>query len=269
MGHGNTHALLHGRFNARDFRAIEAACAPGFMYEDLARSVIVKTPTAFSDYLRDWVFGFSDASIGSATYVDGPDFSIARFHGRGHFDGALGEFRGTGRFLDLPMCEVLHFASDGSVLSGELYYDQVSMMGQIGLMPAASDKPPFESPIAVVRAMFRAYDRLDIAAMQARFAVDVRGIDGISRGWLRSPAELETYFKGLDGEVTDLATTLFDLDEVDWGDTALVTGWLEQDYRRAGQPVHVSSPLSVVLRREGDRWKAAMVHAIPLGDETA
>lgn len=267
MGHDDTHAMLHKRFNAREFAAIEDACAPGFVYEDLARTVTIKSPPEFTDYLRDWVFGFPDAGIGSATYVEGPDFSIARFHGRGHFDGALGEFRGTGRFLDLPMCEVLHYASDGRVLSGELYYDQVTMMGQIGLMPAAADKPPMESPAEVVRAMIRDFDRVDIAAMRSRLSADVRGIDGIGRRWTRDPGGVEEYFTLLQGQVSDLATAVYDLDEVDWGETALVTGWLEQDYRLAGDPVHESMPLSVVLRREGDRWKVAMIHAIPLAEQ--
>jgi len=267
MGHSSTHASLHERFNARDFDAVEAECAPGFMFEDLARSLTIKTPTEFTDYLRAWVSSFSDGSVGSPTYVEGADFSVARYHGRGHFDGILGEFRGTGRFLDLPMCEVLHYASDGKVLSGELYYDQVTMMGQLGLMPAGMDEAPLESPAAVVRAMIRDFDRMDIAAMRSRFTADVRGIDEISRGWIREQSAMEEYFRGLEGQVTDIATTLFDLDEVNWGDTALVTGWLEQDYKIAGQPVHVSSPLTVLLRREGDSWKTALVHAIPLPEE--
>ncbi len=267
MGHSTTHQTLHERFNARDFTAIEDACAPGFMFEDLARTLTVKTPTEFTEYLRDWVTALSDANIGSPTYTDGADFSIARFHGRGHFDGIMGEFRGTGRFLDLPMCEVLHYASDGKVLSGELYYDQVTMMGQLGLMPAGTDETPLESPSAVVRGLMRDFDRMDIAALKDRFASDVRGIDEISRGWLRDKTAIEEYFKGLQGQVSDIATTLFDLDEINWGDTAMVTGWFEQDYRLGGEAVHISSPITVILRREGDSWKTALVHAIPLPEE--
>jgi hypothetical protein len=38
--------------------------------------------------------------------------------------------------MDVPYCEVIYYASDGKALSGELYYDQMSIMRQLGLLPA-------------------------------------------------------------------------------------------------------------------------------------
>lgn len=137
MGHSDTHARFHRNFKDRDYAAIEAELAPGFMYEDIAQALTIKTPGEFTDYLKGWVTAFSDAAPGSATYSEGSDFSIARFHGRGTFDGSWGEITGNGGTMDVPYCEVIHYASDGKALSGELYYDQMSIMRQLGLMPAA------------------------------------------------------------------------------------------------------------------------------------
>jgi hypothetical protein len=267
MGHSETHARVHQHFNDRDFASIEALAAPGFMYEDLARGLTVKTPAEFTDYLKGWVAALSDATPGSATYQDGPDFSIARFHGRGHFDGALGGYTATGRMMDVPFCEVLHYASDGKILNGELYYDQMTMLGQLGLMPTDAGSTPAEAPSGVVRAMMRDFDRMDFPAVQARFTDDVCGIDEISRAWVRDRAGMLAYFSGLEGQVTDIASTLVGLDEKIWGDTAIVTGWIEQDYRMQGEATHVSSPMTIALRRSGESWKVALVHVIPLPDE--
>ena len=267
MGHSETHSAMHDNFNSRDFAAIEEQLAPGFMFEDLPRAITVKTPDEFTDYLKGWQGALSDAEAGSRTYLEGPDFSVATFHGRGHFDGALGDFKATGRFMDLPMSEVFHYASDGRILSGELYYDQMTMMGQLGLISTGAGSAAIESPEAVVRAALRDFDRMDFTALKGRLADEVRGIDEISRAWILDREALDAYFRGLEGQVSDIATTLVDVSEQIWGDTAIVTGWMEQDYRAKGEPVHISSPFTMALRRDGDSWKLALVHAIPLPDE--
>lgn len=268
MAHAATHAMLHQCFNDRDFATIEEHTAPGFMFEDLARALTVKSAPDFTDYLKEWVAALSDANVGSATYLEGPDFSVATFHGRGHFDGRVGDTPGNGALMDLPMSEVLHYAADGKVLSGELYYDQMTQAAQLGLMPAADAAlDATETPSSVVRAMMRDFDSLDIAALEARFTDEVRGIDEISRAWIRDRDGMHAYFAGLEGAVSDVATTMFDLDEQVWGDTALVTGWMEQDYRMQGEPVHISSPFTIALRRDGTSWKVALVHVVPMPPE--
>jgi hypothetical protein len=63
---------------------------------------------------------------------------VARFTGEGTNDGALGGFPATGRQWTLPICEMWHFDADGSVVGGEIYYDQVSLLTQLGLLPESS-----------------------------------------------------------------------------------------------------------------------------------
>jgi hypothetical protein len=50
-------------------------------------------------------------------------------------DGPLGPFPATGKEFALPLCEMWHFDSSGRVVGGDLYYDQVSLLTQLGLMP--------------------------------------------------------------------------------------------------------------------------------------
>ena len=41
----------------------------------------------------------------------------------------------TGRTMNQPFCEIMTYDSDGRIVRGELYDDQVSMLVQLGHMP--------------------------------------------------------------------------------------------------------------------------------------
>jgi len=56
----------------------------------------------------------------------------------GTHDGPLGPLPATGKEFTLPLCEMWHFDSSGTVVGGDLYYDQVSLLMQLGLMPQPS-----------------------------------------------------------------------------------------------------------------------------------
>ena len=56
----------------------------------------------------------------------------------GTHDGPLGPLQATGKEFTLPLCEMWHFDSSGRVVGGDLYYDQVSLLTQLGLMPQPS-----------------------------------------------------------------------------------------------------------------------------------
>ena len=49
-----------------------------------------------------------------------------------------------------------------------------------------------------------------------------------------------------------------------WGDTGVLTRWLDQDYTMDGSPQHVSAPTRIVFRLEDGEWKLALFHSIPL-----
>ena len=58
----------------------------------------------------------------------------------GTHDGPLGPFPATGRPFTLPLCELWRFDAGGRVIGGDLYYDQASLLAQLGLLalPAAA-----------------------------------------------------------------------------------------------------------------------------------
>ena len=132
MGHSDTHRRLHGHFNNRDFDAMSADVSSEVVFEDMARQQTMKNFDEFKGWLGEWTTGFSDAQVTSAEYVDGPDYSLARFRGVGMNDGPVGPFPATQRRMDVPLWEMLHYDKDGMVTSGEIIYDQATILGQLG-----------------------------------------------------------------------------------------------------------------------------------------
>jgi len=112
-----------------------------------------------------------------------------------------------------------------------------------------------------------ALDSLDVDRMTAQIAEGAQGIDELSRRWIRGDVEIDAYLRKLASSVSDLRTELGDVNENVWGETGVLTCWLEQRYTLEGQTQHVSAPTTLVFRREGGQWKLWLFHSVPLPEE--
>ena len=112
-----------------------------------------------------------------------------------------------------------------------------------------------------------ALDSADVDRLLEAFAQDAQGIDEISRRWLRGKDDTEGYLRQMLGMVSNVHTELRDTYEQIWGDTGVLTCWLEQDYTLAGDAQHISAPSTLVFRREGGEWKVALFHSVPVPEE--
>ena len=119
-------------------------------------------------------------------------------------------------------------------------------------------------PEGVVRELFDAVDRLDFERALATLADDVQSVNEMSRSWLRGKEAKAASYEGLGDEMSGGPSEVSDLHTEVWGDLALVTCWLEQDYTQNGTTQHVSAPSSFLLRRDGDAWKIVLIHSIPV-----
>jgi steroid delta-isomerase-like uncharacterized protein len=134
-----THRAGHDAFNRRDFDELVSEYAENITWIDKARGVTFSTPQQFKDdFLQGWVRASSDCQVSDARYTDADGMVLARFTCGGTNDGALGPFPATGKPWSLSMCELWHFDAAGSVVGGELYYDQASLLTQLGLLPEPS-----------------------------------------------------------------------------------------------------------------------------------
>ena len=121
---------------------------------------------------------------------------------------------------------------------------------------------------AVVQRMFDALDKADVETGLSTIGSEALGIDEISRKWMRDRGEVTGYVGQLMQMVTDVHSDISDVHETEWGDTGVVTLWLEQDYTLEGERSHISAPTTCVMRRENGEWKIAVFHSIPLPAES-
>ena len=133
------HRAGHEAFNRRDFAAMTAHYADRIRWTDRARGLTFTTPEEFrEEFLAGWVQASSDIQVTDPAYLDAGEASVASFTVTGTHDGPLGPFPATGRPFTLALCELWHFDPDGRVVGGDLYYDQVSLLMQLGLLPQPS-----------------------------------------------------------------------------------------------------------------------------------
>ena len=141
MGSGNVEIYRagHEAFNQRDFEAMTEHYADRIAWTDRARGFTFSTPQEFrDDFLPGWVEAAPDIRITGPRYLDAGQTVVCTFTVVGTHDGPLGPFPATGRQFSLPLCEMWHFDPSGRVIGGDLYYDQASLLTQLGLMPQPS-----------------------------------------------------------------------------------------------------------------------------------
>ena len=134
-----TYRAGHEAFNQRDFEAMTKQYADSITWTDRARGSTFRTPQEFKeDFLAGWVGAASDIRITDPSYIDAGQTVVCTFTAVGTHDGPLGPFPATRKQFALALCEMWHFDSSGRVVGGDLYYDQVSLLMQLGLMPQPS-----------------------------------------------------------------------------------------------------------------------------------
>jgi steroid delta-isomerase-like uncharacterized protein len=129
----------HEAFNQRDFVAMTKQYADSITWTDHSQGRTFKAPGEFrDDFLAGWVVASPDIRITNPRYIDAGQTVVCSFAVVGTQDGPLGPLPATGKEFTLPLCEMWHFDSSGRVVGGDLYYDRVSLLTQLGLMPQLS-----------------------------------------------------------------------------------------------------------------------------------
>jgi len=128
----------HESWNKRDFAGVVKNAAEGLVYSDNARAVTLNSQDKFREWTEGWAKAFPDGRIINPEYIDAGDIVVARFTVVGTNDGHLGSMKPTGRKMSLPFCEICHFGKQGRIVSGGCYYDQYTLLTQLGHIPVAA-----------------------------------------------------------------------------------------------------------------------------------
>ena len=127
-------------FNAHDEAAIRAATADDCVFEGPG-GVRLEGGDASTTYAMGWLKAFSDAKLMAHTVVVDGDWVAMTGTFKGTHDGTLsgpdGDVPATGRTLEGRCAQVVRF-KDGKSVEEHLYYDQMDVVTQLGLMPEAA-----------------------------------------------------------------------------------------------------------------------------------
>ena len=134
-----TYRAGHEAFNQRDFVAMTKQYADSITWTDHSQGRTFTTPQEFrDDFLAGWVGASSDIRITGPRYIDAGQTVVCTFTVVGTHDGPLGPFPATGKSSRCRCARCGTSTPGGRVVGGDLYYDQVSLLTQLGLMPQPS-----------------------------------------------------------------------------------------------------------------------------------
>lgn len=126
------HREAQEAFNRRDWEAMRKLLADTVSFTDQARQQTLKSADEYVAWGKDWVAAFSDGQITDADFIDGGEWTVCHLMGRCTNEGPLGPLPSTGRRASLPMCEIFHWNEEGKVFQGASFYDQLSLLVQLG-----------------------------------------------------------------------------------------------------------------------------------------
>lgn len=121
-----------------------------------------------------------------------------------------------------------------------------------------------QEPRDAIEQVFEGLATGDVRTVLDAYTDDVSGIDEVARKWMRGRVELAAYTESMLAEISDCRSALTESQETRVGDCAVVTGILEQKYVWFGEEQSVAMPATFVLRRDDERWRICLFHALPL-----
>ena len=128
----DTMRAAHESWNRRDYAGIVRNTTETFSYIDHSRNLTLNGRDKFKAWTEEWAKGMPDGKISNVKYTDAGDTVIAEFTAEGTNTGPFGQLPPTGKRLTLPFCEISHFDKDGRITSGGCYYDQLTILTQLG-----------------------------------------------------------------------------------------------------------------------------------------
>jgi steroid delta-isomerase-like uncharacterized protein len=88
---------------------------------------------AIRAHLERWHASFSDAAARDVELLEDGDTVVGIFFGEGTHTGPVGDHPATGKRYSIKYCEIYRFGPDGKIVANQAFYDQLSLLRQLGL----------------------------------------------------------------------------------------------------------------------------------------
>lgn len=125
-------------FNRRDLDAQVSGYADTFTMIDHARGITLRSKEEIKSWMQEWIAASSDATISLVEAIDAGDVVVSVLEMDGTNDGPLGPMPASGRRFSTRGVQILHFDKEGRIVAHDNFFDQLSMMVQLGF----AEPPP-------------------------------------------------------------------------------------------------------------------------------
>lgn len=123
-------------YNEKDWNAVRAAVAPGFVYDEVATQRKVQGIEDVLAVWRGWAAAIPDSKATFHSAVASGNTMILEVTWRGTHTGPLqtpsGEIPPTGKPIEIRSCQVVEIA-DERVQAMRQYFDMMTLMQQLGV----------------------------------------------------------------------------------------------------------------------------------------
>ena len=125
-------------FNRRDLDAQVSGYADTFTMSDHARGITLRSKDQLKSWMQEWIAASSDASVNVVEAIDAGDVVVSVLEMQGTNDGPMGPMPASGRRFKTRGVQILHFDEEGRIVAHDNFFDQLSMMIQLGF----AEPPP-------------------------------------------------------------------------------------------------------------------------------
>jgi ketosteroid isomerase-like protein len=137
-------------FNKHDLDALAESCAEDVAFIDMATGETCEGPAGFRAYCERWLTAMPDAQVEVLSATGSDDVVYLEFVGRGTQSGPLaipggGAIPASSKPVEISFCEAVRTLED-KVVSARLYYDALTMLRQIGILPSLAPEEPVPEP---------------------------------------------------------------------------------------------------------------------------
>jgi len=125
-------------FNQRDLEAQASGYADQFTMTDHARGTTVRSKEEIKAWMQDWITSSSDSRVTVVEVIDAGEVVVSVLQIDGTNDGPVGPIPASGRHFSTRGVQILHFDEEGRIVAHDNFFDQLSMMVQLGFVQAPS-----------------------------------------------------------------------------------------------------------------------------------
>lgn len=133
---------LHLQWNGRDLDKATGLMASQITYKDHASGKVYKTPDEW-ETAQDSIFSASsNAKLTNRVYWHSGNLTISKFTLEGTNDKPYMGHAATNKKFSVDAAEIVKWGGGGKVTGGDLYYDRLGVMMQLGTMTPPPTPPP-------------------------------------------------------------------------------------------------------------------------------